>query len=267
MKKITFSVTFDGQKTLINLPSGSHLQLLDCNNNRFKLNENEIFFLLNKKQIKMIANNQTLIPKLEFEQIIILNPSGYDLETLYLTQYLVETAESTGLKLAAKPEPIKLPQNIYNACAKAADEFLLALLAFGIKLEKKKFVSPKAQHRWKKAISDIVFHVDYQGAKADIIWEKSTEMRIKKGAKMLPDSECPKRADGSLGLAWTFTKTLRDEHKTQFDNKNWVTTEDIILRSVNEVSYFLYFAGTNSWLLFIDDKGRSLHELTVVSPK
>ncbi|AYG01662.1 hypothetical protein [Lactococcus allomyrinae] len=267
MKKITFTVTLDGQKIRIDLPSGGHLRLFDGNHARFKLDKNEIFFLLKKRQIKLIASDKALIPKLEFDQIVILNPAGYDLETAQLTQYLVETAEESGLTLVAKPEALKLPKNIYNACAKAADEFLSALSAFDIKLEKKKFVSPKAQHRWKKAIADIVFHVDYQGAKADIIWEKSTEMRIKKGAKMLPDSECPKRADGSLGLAWTFTKTLRDEHKTRFDNKNWVTTEDIILRSVNEVSYFLYFAGTNSWLLFIDDKGRSIHELTVVSPK
>ena len=44
-----------------------------------------------------------------------------------------------------------------------------------------------------------------------------------------------------------------------------LSTEDIILRSVNEIGHFLYFAGTNSWLEMFDDQGRSIHELTVVN--
>lgn len=264
MKKTTFSVTLTDEQLEIELASGAQLRIFEQAHTRFDLKEQELFFLLKKNQIKLIAADQSFIPNLEFDKVVILNSSAYDIETAPLTQYLIDLAEESGLKLVGKMPSIKLPQNIYKVCAKAADEFLPVLTAFGIKLEKKKFVSPKAQHRWKKAISEIVFHVDHLGASADIIWEKSTEMRIKKGAKMLPDSECPRRADGSLGLPWTFTKALRDAHQDKFDPENWVTLDDIVLRSVNEVSYFLYFAGTNSWLLFLDADGRSIHELTVV---
>ncbi len=248
----------------MDLSNGVTVRIFEGNNPRFKCEENEIFLLAKKNQIVLIGHDKKLIDKLEFDHVIVLNVAALDLEVKYLTAYLVQFAVEAGLKLAAEPEHIKIPENIFKSCARELDDALKALNAFGYKLEKKKFVSPKAQHRWKKAISGIVFHVDYKGASADIIWEKSTEMRIKKGAKMLPDSECPRRADGSLGLPWTFTKALRDDHKAQFDEKTWVTLEDVVLRSVNEVSYFLYFAGTNSWLLFLDDAGRSIHELTVV---
>ena len=46
--------------------------------------------------------------------------------------------------------------------------------------------------------------------------------------------------------------------------KDFVTTEDIVLKSVNEVGLFLYFAGTNSWLELVDENGKTLNEWTVV---
>lgn len=55
---------------------------------------------------------------------------------------------------------------------------------------------------------------------------------------------------------------LRDEQRDKF--MNLVTTEDIILKSVNEVSLFLYFAGTNSWLVLKDQNGKTIDEYTVV---
>lgn len=86
----------------------------------------------------MIANDLELIPKLEFDKVVILNMAAYDLELEYLTQYLVNLAEEAGIILRDKAEPIKIPSNIEKACAISADEFLTALTAFGIKLEKKK---------------------------------------------------------------------------------------------------------------------------------
>lgn len=86
----------------------------------------------------MIANDLELIPKLEFDKVVILNMAAYDLELEYLTQYLVNLAEEAGIILRDKAEPIKIPSNIEKACATSADEFLTALTAFGIKLEKKK---------------------------------------------------------------------------------------------------------------------------------
>lgn len=262
--KIRFTVEMEDEKLAVSLTSGATFRLFPCNNTRFRLSADEIFFLIKKNQIVLIGADKSLIPALEFDHVVVLNPAAYELETSQLTQYFVQAATDAGIKLVAKPAALKLPSNIEKAAARAADEFLSALTAFGIKFEKKKAFSAKAQHRWKKAISETVFHVDYAGAQADIVWEKSTQMRIKKGATMLPDSAAPRRVDGTLGLAWTFAEKLRNDHKSQFDAKKWVTTEDIVLRSVNEVSYFLYFAGTNSWLLFINDAGRSIHELTVV---
>ena len=85
-------------------------------------------------------------------------------------------------------------------------------------------------------------------------------MLIKAGATMMP--EAPLNKDGSVGFSARFGEKLRDERKGQF--KDFVTTEDIILKSVNEVGLFLYFAGTNSWLELVDKNGKTLNEWTVV---
>ena len=212
----------------------------------------------------MISANKPSIPKIEFDRLVIIDPRVYDIDLGQFVQYFVQTAEETGIKLVGQPEKIKLPKNIYNASAKAADELLTALSAFSIKLEKKKYVSPKAQHRWKKTISTIEFHIKHEGATGTVVWQKSNEMRLFAGAKMLTEEAAPRRKDGTLGLPAKFTANLRDENAAKWNHETYVTIEDIILRSVNEVGHFLYFAGTNSWLEMIDDQGRTIHELTVV---
>ncbi|MEY8537744.1 hypothetical protein AALM99_04725 [Lactococcus muris] len=266
MKKTRFSVTLDEKgKLLLELASGASIRIFESHNSRFALQEGEIFLLVKKEQIIMIAVDKKLIPKLEFDKVIVLNPSAYDIDSNYLEAFLIEKAQEAGMKLAAQPESLKIPKNIYQACSKAAAEFLPSLEAFGFKFAKKKAFSAKAQHRWKKAISDIEFHIKHEGTSGTVIWQKSTEMRLLAGAKILPDDAAPKRADGTFGLAAKFTFALREENKDKFDPKTWTTTEDIILRSVNEVGHFLYFAGTNSWLEMFDDEGRSIHELTVVN--
>ena len=150
MKNLTFTVSMSDLGLEIRLPSTAFLRIFDQNNARFDLQNDELFFLLKKGQIKMIANDLKLIPKLEFDKVVILNMAAYDLELEYLTQYLVNLAEEAGIILRDKAEPIKITSNIEKACATSADEFLTALTAFGIKLEKKKAFSPKAQHRCKK---------------------------------------------------------------------------------------------------------------------
>lgn len=120
--------------------------------------------------------------------------------------------------------------------------------------------SGKAQHRWLKALSGTPFHIDYHGASGTVIWQRPTEMRLLKGAKMQPDSDAPRRADGTLGFTAKFALGLRAENAAHYDHNKWVTTDDIILRSVNEVGHFLYFAGTNSWLVLHDDAGRTIDE-------
>ena len=265
MTKTRFTVTIDEKgKLLLELASGSNIRIFESNNTRFALKKGEIFFLTKKGHIIMIAADKNLIPQLEFDRVIILDPTVYDLETTYLEVFLIQAAQDAGIKLAAQPEPIKLPSNIYKACSKAAAEFLPSLEAFGFKFAKKKAYSAKAQHRLKKAISTIEFHIKHEGTSGTVIWQKATEMRLLAGAKILPNDAAPKRADGTLGFTAKFALNLREENKDKFDQNTWTTTEDIILRSVNEMGHFIYFAGTNSWLEMFDDEGRSIHELTVV---
>ena len=64
MKNLTFTVTLSDFGLEIHLPSEARLLLLEQNNARFDLNNDELFFLLKKGQIKMIANDLELIPKL-----------------------------------------------------------------------------------------------------------------------------------------------------------------------------------------------------------
>lgn len=71
----------------------------------------------------MIANDLELIPKLEFDKVVILNVKAYELDANYLTQYLVNLAEEAGINLRDKAEPLKIPNNIEKACATYADEF------------------------------------------------------------------------------------------------------------------------------------------------
>jgi len=126
---------------------------------------------------------------------------------------------------------------------------------------KKPTASAKARHRWSPQIGDTEFKVDSRGAKATVIWQKRGEVLIKKGAKLLKDP--PLNKDGSLGFSSRGGLMIRDEQKDAI--KNYVTTRDVVLKSVNEVGLFLYFGGTNSWLELKDKDGKTIHDLTVVA--
>ncbi|MFT8639664.1 hypothetical protein [Bifidobacterium sp.] len=119
----------------------------------------------------------------------------------------------------------------------------------------------KARHRWSKEVSTIEFHVDYKGVRATVRWLARNQMLVLKGATML--DRAPLNKDGSLGFSARFAEQMRREHAAEF--KSFKTTTDILLKSVNEVGLFLYFGGTNSWLVLKDDDGRSIHDWTVVS--
>ena len=121
--------------------------------------------------------------------------------------------------------------------------------------------SGKAQYRFTKAIADIPFYVDYEGAKAEIYWLKRNDMVIKKGAVLKQDM--PLNQDGSLGFSQKFALTLRQEHADAIGS-DFVTTADIHLKSVNEVGHLLYFAGTNSWLILKDQAGQTLSSHAIV---
>ena len=119
----------------------------------------------------------------------------------------------------------------------------------------------KTQHRFSKKLIDIPFFVDYKGASAEIFWLKRNDILIKKGAKLIADM--PLNKDGTIGFAQKFAITLRQEQADSI-NDDFVTTADIHLKSVNEVGHFLYFAGTNSWLILKDKSGLTLDSYTII---
>ena len=87
---------------------------------------------------------------------------------------------------------------------------------------------------------------------------KGPSLRVLAGATLRAEPSLNR--DGSLGFAARFALRLREEHADAISGAR--TTEDIVLRSVNEVGHLLYFAGTNSWLVLRDDAGRTLDELS-----
>ena len=121
--------------------------------------------------------------------------------------------------------------------------------------------SGKAQYRFTKAIAEIPFYVDYDGAKAEVQWLKRNDMVIKKGAVLKQDM--PLNQDGSVGFSQKFALTLRQEHADAIGS-DFVTTADIHLKSVNEVGHLLYFAGTNSWLILKDQADQTLSSHAIV---
>jgi len=119
----------------------------------------------------------------------------------------------------------------------------------------------KPRHKWTKEVSEIPFYVDTRESKATVYWQTRKEMVIKKGAKMM--KEAPMRKDGTPGMQDKAGQMLRDEHQDAI--KDFVTTKDIVLQSVNEVGLLLYFGGTNSWLELKDKDDKTLNEWTVVT--
>lgn len=188
----------------------------------------------------------------------------WDTELEYLVQSLSQTAEEAGIKLSKKATNEKIPANYYNSVTAYQDILLTILEKFGFHLkakeEPKKPRPAKAQHRWRKEVASIEFYVDDFDCKATVIWQKRNEMLIKKGAQLRKEYELNK--DGSVGLDVRMTTQLRTEQEDKI--KDFVTTEDIVLKSVNETGLFLYYGGRNGWLVFKDTEGKTIDEWTVV---
>jgi len=140
------------------------------------------------------------------------------------------------------------------------DVILPILTAFGLKIVETRRPAAKPRHKYSATLAKVPFQVDYKGSKATVYWKKRNEFVVKKGASLLHDAPLTKA--GIIGFAGKFGLRLREEHESQI--KDDVLTEDISLRSVNEVGTFLYFAGTNSWLHLKSPEGKTLNELTIV---
>ncbi|MGF2384722.1 hypothetical protein [Lentilactobacillus otakiensis] len=187
---------------------------------------------------------------------------AWDQEADYLAKSFSEYAVEKGVFKKDPLPAIKIPGSQRATIEKFRDMILTVLNGLGFRsltIPKKKFKG-KPRHKFTKQVSQIPFHVDHDGAKATVYWQKRNEMLIKAGAVMKPQPDLNK--DGSVGFSAKFALKLRSEHTDSF--QNFVTTKDIVLKSVNEVGLFLYFAGTNSWLVLKDDDGKSIDEWTVV---
>lgn len=190
---------------------------------------------------------------------IITPPIG--LETNEIAFYINELAIAAKIKLESSTTG-NLTDEQRNVVRSYWAEVAPLLALLGIIVAKKKRRPAKAQHRFKSAIAEVPFNTDYAGTKATIYWQRRNEMCLVAGAKMLADA--PLKADGGLGVDARFAKQIRAEHADAFDPKTFITTKDIVLKSVNEIGLFLYFGGTNSWLVFKGPDDRTIHDWTIV---
>ncbi len=220
--------------------------------------EKVMVYLLDEKSTLTIFNTE--------QKVVQANPN-----TLYLTY------KNKQLKPATEGFHIRidLPRNLDPAIVLAAfnhqetgiptgqkfvNDCQLILEKFGISSPAAKRPA-KTQHRFQKNFSDIEFFVADFEAKATVIWQKRNEFCLKKGAKLRETYELNK--DGSVGLGARMGLQLRQEQADKI--QDFRTTEDILLKSVNEIGLFLYFGGTNSWLVLKDAQGKTIDDWSCVS--
>lgn len=184
----------------------------------------------------------------------------WDIEPKDLAQQMLDVWKENSLKTIGLFAIQKIATNHFPVVAEYQQELFEILTAFGYEHKQLKKKPAKAQHRWNKAVSEISFYVDYNDSKGEVIWRKRNEMVLKAGAKL--KQEMPLNKDGSIGFSARFTEKLRADHADKISD--FATTEDIVLKSVNEVGIFLYYAGTNGWLVLKDQQGKTIDEYTIV---
>lgn len=202
-------------------------------------------------------------PSSAFERVILLKPNR-SIESHYLLESIQEYVEQQQSDKAEKARNIPSNQVATIEGYWHMTREILAMLGYTLpqKAEPQVTKKPagKARHRWSKEVSQIPFYVEVDGSQATVIWQKRNEMLIKAGAVL--SQVAPLNKDGSVGYATRFAEKIREDHQDKL--AAFVTTEDIVLKSVNEVGMFLYFGGRNGWLVLLDENGKSINEWTVV---
>lgn len=195
------------------------------------------------------------------DRFIQIQP-GWDVEVGYLAQRFSDVAVDRGsVKVPFLTGTV--PGHLVPAIDAFVDQIMVVLQALGFD---QLFAKPvkkgpaKAQHRWRKELADVAFQVAYDDSEATVYWQKRNEMRIEKGATLRATAR--KNKDGSTGLGERMGERIRLEHAAAIDGTT--TTEDVVLKSVNEVGLFLYFGGTNGWLQLKNNDGVTLDALSVV---
>ncbi|MBL1229104.1 DUF4357 domain-containing protein [Enterococcus sp. BWB1-3] len=238
------------------------INIIDAEDKSINLAHPAVYFLLKDNKVNYIGkvSESYTLDSSNFNKIIVITPP-WEIEPLYLEQLFLTEAKENKLKLVDPvTEEVKVPANQKKAVTEYKNEVLLILEKFGYSLQVKKAKPAKASHRWTKAVSQIEFYVDSRESKATVLWQKRNEMVIKAGAILKPEGRLNK--DGSIGMDMKFGDKLRDDHKEAI--KDFKTTEDVVLKSVNEAGLFLYYGGTNGWLEMKDSSGKTIDEWTKV---
>ncbi|EOI06717.1 hypothetical protein UAY_00059 [Enterococcus moraviensis ATCC BAA-383] len=266
--EIQLNVRITETKTSIEMSNNYGTITIIENSGNIALDQPAVYILLKDNTVISIGKSETgtFQNELDFNKIITIAPS-WDIELDYLMQQLTTDAIENGIQLIAPSQlETKIPASYQKTVTTYKDEVLFILEKFGYPLKQKeepkkeKAKPAKARHKWTKEVSQIEFFIDTRDSKATALWHKRNEMLLKAGATIMANP--PLNKDGSLGFSAKMGQRIREDHKDKVKNNR--TTEDIILKSVNEVGLFLYFGGTNSWLELIDANGKTLNEWTVV---
>lgn len=227
-----------------------------------KPEETELLLYFKGREPQAIDYSPTIDPASLKKADSLVNISvPWEVEGSDLAQLMLDVWQENALKTAGLFETQKIASNHFPTVSEQQKELFAILAAFGYENQKIKAKPAKAQHRWNKKVSEISFYVDHKDSKAEVIWQKRNEMLVKAGAKLT--REIPLKKDGSIGFDGRFGEKLRADHAKQFSE--FTTTEDIIFKSVNETGLFLYFGGTNGWLVLKDKDGKTIDEYTVVN--
>ena len=182
------------------------------------------------------------------------------IEAEYFERFIINKAKEKGIKLEDHTEH-SVPANQQKRMADYWQDLSPIITLLGLNLVSSKSRPAKAQHRWNSKVAKVKFSTIYEGTRATIYWRKRNEVVILSGAKMKSEPEL--NANGKLGFAARFATQLRQEHVNSFA-EDFITVEDVVLKSINEVGLFLYFGNTNSWLQFKDENNRTIDEWTIV---
>ncbi|EOL45543.1 hypothetical protein RV11_GL000017 [Enterococcus phoeniculicola] len=263
--EFTLTVNVTDAKTVISSKNSPTVTIVDTPVFPTAQSTPALIFLLKKRQFLAIGKTSDLTENLsiDFDQIITVSFSWED-ELDYLEQVIFDEAKDAHTLMKKLSPEINIPKNAQVTASNTKDWLLSVFSTFGYTFENLSLIenkkTGKTRHKWSKEVSQIEFFVDTRQSKATVLWQKRNEMLIKKGAVMMP--EPPLNKDGSLGFSAKMGQKIRADNASVFEK--FITTEDLVLKSVNEVGLFLYFAGTNSWLELKDASGRTIEDWTKI---
>lgn len=257
---IDLTVQIQDQKTIITTDKEALQLTVYTTDKPVTVKEEKGILLYYKEQIPQAAALLDKPNDPEAYDTVIFLAVSWEIEAHALAQVLIDAWQANQLTVTPLFPTTKVPVNTYPTLAEYQATIFTILQTFGFHNSKVKKKPAKAQHRWNKQVSDIPFYIDYNQASGVAIWQKRNELVLKAGANLT--QKMPLNKDGSVGFGARLAEKLRADHMSQI--KDFTTIEDIIFKSVNELGTFLYFAGTNGWLVLKDQNGKTIDEYTVV---